>query len=111
MRVELDNVDDFLGEINRESDHLWERCVRYQVSRMPEQDDEITFKVGLWLTAIVAKESGNWIIEMFAFSGRDEDDEPRMAEGSNAADAWLSRVRTACEDLDLKLHPGKIELV
>jgi len=114
MRVEVTTIEDFCSElrIDAEKEQVWNKEVRYRIDRSPEQDEEISFQVGIWLTAIVDVGEDRYILELGVPTGCDhtyvegEDDNV----GTRLANGWKQRVQEICDDVGLILRPGKFEL-
>ena len=109
MRVEVTTIEDFCSElrIDAEKEQVWNKEVRYRIDRSPEQDEEISFQVGIWLTAIVDIGEDRYILELGVPTGCDETGSPR---GTHTANEWKQRVQEICDDVGLTLRPGKFEL-
>lgn len=109
MRVVFNTPQEFLAEITAESDHVVDGILRMRVDREPEQPEAVTFQVGVWLTAVIATESGGYLVEFGGVVGSDDTATPRG--GSEAAEEIYREVKAVCEHGGLELRDGKIETI
>lgn len=110
MIVSCNTLDEFLAEVSRAPGRVFEGLVRVRIDRDPEQDEEISFTVGLWATAVVQAEgpSGHgYVIEAALMCGIDDSDGNK---GSEIAEGYRGRVLAMCETHGLKLAAGRWEL-
>lgn len=109
MRITFATIDEFCDELAVvDPGNVFERTVRVRIDRMAEQDEAITFAVGLWATALVRTDAGDWVMEFGEIAGRDTRNNDNA--GSAAAAAWVGQIRSAAEAVGLKLRRGKIEV-
>lgn len=111
MRVEYNTVDEFLQDLRDEKDSVWEKTVRLRIDKGPIDDNEVKHQVGLWLTAIVKKDSGEYVMELGAVCGIDMEDSAPERPGSELANRWKAIVKDTCKELGLKAKPGKYEIL
>lgn len=109
MRVVMNTVDEFLAEIEAESQHVLGGIVRLRIDREPEQPEAVTFRVGACLSAVVVNDSGPYLVEFGQVLGSDDHRTP--TGGSDAAAEIEARTRSLCERLGLQVRSGKIEAV
>lgn len=113
MKVEFTNIDDFLDEIAEQRSRIHDRVVRYRVDRVPEQEQHISELVGMWITALVLTEHGEFIVEFGENAGRDvigESSENDPDCGTAVMVTWLDKLKAVCEKHNLTLRGGKIEV-
>jgi len=105
MRIEVTTIDDFCKELREEGSkkNVWQLQVRYRIDRTAEQDEEISFQVGIWLTAVIDYEEDRFILELALATGCDDQ------EGYSGT-AKAEEHQELCDDVGLKLRPGKFEL-
>lgn len=110
MKIQVANVDDFLGELHCESTRVKNGVVRFQVYRTPEQDERVSFDVAVLATAILTDDDKRpvAILEYIEACGRDSRKE--VDAGSRRAAEIELRIREACGSLNLSVRPGKFEL-
>ena len=101
MRIELNSLDDFLGEI--ETDSVHGDTIRVRVDRIPEQQSATTFMRIMWLTAIQVDESDReFLLECVHDLGRERNDE---------ADKNEREARARLAKLDgISVRPGKLDV-
>lgn len=114
MRVTHDNLADLLSDLRSEKDAIYQRVVRLQTYRLDEDGDNEhkrgqSFIMGLWVTALVRHEDGDWCIEFGEMAGRDTVKYPDA--GTDAVDDWRQQVGKVCDDCNLIIRPGKIEVI
>ena len=114
MRVEVTTIEDFCKELRTEADqdHVWDKQVRYRIDRTPEQEEEISFSIGIWLTAIIDYEKDRFILELGIPTGSDliHAERSDASNGTSTAESYKERVQEICDDYSLILRPGKFEL-
>jgi hypothetical protein len=110
--VECNSVSEFCQELAREALAGGVReAVRVRVDTLPEQADEVSFKVGVWATALIQKQNACYILEA-AIVCRESDyvaDPPEKRLGMAEAEAHKAAVRRVCEEHGLVLAGGKWE--
>jgi len=105
------SLDDFIGELRREKNNIADRIVRWHENRSPEQEEQLTFHLEVWATAIAKCEDNDYLLEFEAAAGRDSEiDGDRSSEASQRAATARAKLAEACDDLGLQLRPGKIEV-
>lgn len=112
MRVTFATCDEFCAEIERLEDIIWRKEVRVRIDRAPEQDDEITFLIGIWGTAMCRAEDGDFLLEYGELCGTDDTRKGSRAPnaGSDAAAIKRGMIAAVCEKSGLLLLPGKTEV-
>jgi len=111
VRVEVNNLSDFMDELGYEQASVVRSIVRFRVDREAEQAEEISFSVGFWATAMIATDEGAYVLELCQSTGCDEMTRDGIASGTaNAANA-RSILEAECGRLGLSLRSGKIEAV
>lgn len=111
MKVELTNIDDVCSEIKEYADKIWRKTVRMRINENPLDDEGMISEVGLWVTAVVRTEDGDWLLEFGEASGEIyvNDPEEKQREVTDRLAAWRKKIVDVCEDCDLKVRPGKWE--
>jgi len=109
MRVVFESHRDFLREITLERNNIRGNVVRARVDRLPEQDESITFSVWLHLSAVVAANTGEYVIEFSGLAGSDDEATPKG--GTERVNDWTRDCVDTLKELELELRPGKIEFV
>ena len=110
MRVEVNTVKDFLGEVREEENRIWEKIIRTRIDRVPEQDDQISFQVEIHLTTFIVSSEGKYLLEATILTGCDDPDNDELREGTIKAVEIRDQVEATCLDLGLSLREGKYEL-
>lgn len=113
MRVTHDNIEDLLIDIRTEKDAIYQQVVRLQTYRLDEFEGHphksgMSFIMGLWVTALVRHDDGDWCIEFGEMAGRDTIEDPDA--GTDAVDEWRQRVGRVCDECSLTIRPGKYEV-
>lgn len=109
MRIETLTIEDFCEELSAEAGlgRIFEDTVRIRVDRAAEQKEAITFEVGVWATALIRSEVGEWVLEFGRIAGSDT----RAANtGSDTAAEWLQKINAVCDRHGLHQRKGKIEV-
>src|SRR5690606_6146559 len=109
MVVQLGSIEDFCSELRDRSDAVRERIVRCATVRAPEQKERVSFAVGISATTVLNTEDGPCLIEYSGLCGRDTP--AKGDEGSQEAARMDRLLRETCDDLALRVRPGKNELV
>lgn len=109
MRITVGTVDDFVSELEADAKEIHESIVRVRVDRDDIHGTGTLFSVRLWATAVVAKDTGDHLLEFGSQAGHDE---PGIGDytGSEAADEWKERIKHVAETHGLHVRPGKIEV-
>ena len=107
MVVEHNSLASFIKELECEKDRIADKTVRWSTGRTPEQEEQVTFEVDVWATALRKGGDEDYLIELGQSVGCD--DQERNA-GSDAAAKMMQELEDACDRLGLRLMPGKIEL-
>lgn len=106
MRVVVNTIEEFCSEIA--CSNVVGKTVRFRVDRIAEQDEAITFLVGVWATAVIAEDSGNvYLLEFGDTAGYDN---ANGDVGTDVAAHWEVEVLAACHKAGLEVRPGKIEV-
>lgn len=113
MRVTFATCDDFCAELERLSDTIWRKEVRVRIDRAPEQDDEVTFQVAIWGTAICRSGDGDFLLEYGELCGFDNEEQGARHPhaGSDEAQSRRTRIERSCSKRGLQILPGKFEAV
>lgn len=111
MRVEYNTVDEFLSDLESEKDSIWDSTVRLRINKTSMNDEGTSYQISMWLTAVVRKETGEFVMELGAVAGEDIEDSNPDRSGSERADEWKEKVYNVTEDLGLRIKPGKYELI
>lgn len=110
MRVQVYDIDEFIGELTADAPHVRGLTVRVRVDRIPEQDEAISFEVDFWATCVVmSPDEGPYLLEFCAKAGRDS--RSNVAAGSAVAAGWRAEIVRACDSLGLRLRRGKLEVI
>lgn len=108
MRVTVGSIQDFCSELRERSEDVQQRTVRVAIVREPEQREAVTFAVGFAATCVLNTSDGPCLLEYVTGTGSDG----RSGEHGSSKAADMDRLlRETCDDLQLKVRPGKIELV
>jgi hypothetical protein len=107
--VNYTSIDDLFSELREEATRVVDKIVRLQVARVPEQVEEISFEVGVWITALIKLDDDSYLLEFGASAGCD-DTSAKTHTGSECAAHTKQRLSELCDDVGLKLRPGKIEV-
>jgi hypothetical protein len=108
MRVVMNSVEEFAEEIAEEHAGVLGGIVRQRVDREPEQPEAVTHRVWVWLTAVIATEHGNYLLEFGGTAGSDDNRTP--SGGSDHAREWINCIAEVCSRHRLDLRPGKLEV-
>jgi uncharacterized hydantoinase/oxoprolinase family protein len=112
MIVECNGIQEFCQELAREAQAGCVReAVRVRIDRHPQQDEEITFTVGIWATALVQRPVGFYILEA-GIVCREVDDyssNPPDGSGTAEAEAMKQQIAKVCDEQSLPLAGGKWE--
>ena len=116
MRVTFATCDDFCAELDRvrsSGGTIFCDEVRVRIDSAPEQDDEITFLVAIWGTAIVHREQGDYLLEYGEVCGKDDNEQgaKHPTAGTDAATKRRDMISAACKRAGLQMLPGKFEAV
>lgn len=111
MRVCVNTIDEFLAEVEEcleSGQKLLENCVRVRIDRYAQQEEAVSFDVGLHATAAVCEDGQAKYLLEFS-QGVGEDDGADDA-GSEKAAALRSQVIERLKPRGVKVRHGKIEL-
>lgn len=106
ITVEFDSLEDFIAELRDGQTVVRDNLVRWKVGQTAEQAEAVTFEIDVWATAIVKLPEGE---QLFEFGRSVGSDDASGAHGTKAANAMRAALAEACDDLGLRLRPGKIE--
>lgn len=113
MRVVMGSVDEFCDELLNNlcggPNAVVDRTVRMRIDRTPEQSEAITFEIGLCLSAVIANERAAYLIEFGGICGSDDKTDPMG--GTKIARTWAKMVKRTCQKGNLKIRPGKLEMI
>ena len=107
ITVEHTTLADFIAELKAERELIADKTVRWRTSRTPEQEEQVTFEVDVWATALRKGGDEDYLIEFGTVVGCDAKNDEK---GSAKAAEMMGVLADACENLNLQLRPGKIEL-
>ena len=105
--VEFHSLADFIEELRFAPETIADKVVRFQIAKTPEQVEQVSFEVSAWATAVKNGDE-KYLLEFMAKVGRDQldaDDE----SGSQAAEKLKSNLTEHCDDMGMRVGPGKIE--
>ncbi len=105
MRVEFGDIAELCKELEYRSENIHEGLVRFRVDYQPVS--EIATDVGVWITALVHTDKGDYVIEFGQHCGTDYRDQQT---GTAQAELWKSNLFSVCEAHGLTIRGGKIEL-
>jgi len=109
VRVTFETAEAWMKEIDAEAKNVLGGIVRMRTEREPEQAEAVTFRVGVWLTAVVVNDSGPYLVEFGDVVGSDDATTPEG--GSEAAKEIEMQLESLCDSHGLQLRDGKIEAV
>lgn len=106
--VSIAKLDDFIAEL-RECVYRINLPVRWHEVRAAEQKEAISFEVGAWATVLVGNEAeaDSYLAECLIPCGRDS---KAGNDGTANAAKAKAKLAEACDDMNLKLRPGKWEV-
>lgn len=107
--VGFDNLDDFIAELRGERDLIADKIVRWQLNRTPEQAEGFSFEVDVWATAVRKGGDESYLMEFGNVAGFDNNEEGTTS-GTDSAATLKAKLTEACDDMGMKLRPGKIEV-
>lgn len=113
MRVTITSVEDFCAELSREAraDCVWRKQVRTRIDRAPEQDEQITFTVALWATAVIKSPEGDYLMEYGEICGSDDVQEEPPDGATVIAREKVAMIHEVAKEAGLLSLPGKFEAV
>lgn len=107
MKITFANVEDFCAELWHAP--IWSKQVRFRIDAEPEQAEQISFKIALWLTAVAQTPDGEYLMEYADFCGSDDPDSDPKDAGTQEAKRRIEQVASVAKDCGLTMLPGKIE--
>lgn len=115
--VTFDNLAQFISELRDDPTKIAERTVRWHVQVTPEQQEAITFQVEAWATAIKLGDQIDTLLEFGNVAGSygeplEHADSTTPATSTNGSDTekkWHEHLVEVCDELGLRVRPGKIE--
>ena len=113
MRVTHDNIEDLLADIREERDAIYQKVVRVRAYRLDEHEGDENrsgrvYLMGLWVTALVRHDDGDWCIEFGEAAGHDTTQNPDA--GTNVVNEWRLKLELVCKECGLTIRPGKYEV-
>ena len=117
MIVILPTHDDFLSELELESEHVVRKIVRVQqvpYFRTPELEEAGLQSWAVTLTTAIRTDVDAYIAECHVDCGLDDPElheDTGNANGHEKANEVVKRTRHFCESLNLSVRGGKIELL
>ena len=110
MRVEVNTPDEFLAELEAEAEHVYEKIVRARIDFMWKQDEKLSRRVGLWMTALIRRDDGDYILECGHDLGSEDCRVKEKMLASAEGDAITNKLLALCRRLGLVLRHGKWEI-
>jgi hypothetical protein len=113
--IEFKNLDDFMAELAAERGRIADGVVRWEQNRTPLSQAMVLFQVDVWATAIKKGGDEDALLECGFVCGQDDDERTRdyggtWQHGTDAAATARLRLVKCCDDLELSLRAGKIEV-
>lgn len=111
MKVQILELSELLDELAFEAERIRHNVVRVRIDRTPEQDEAISFEVGIWVTAVVndMQNRADHLLEFMAYCGRDS--RKGGDAGTSAANAIRDQVAALAASKGLTIRPGKLEFI
>lgn len=111
MKIECGDIEEFCVELGLEGNNrsIHRGIVRVRVDKTPQQQEQVTFDVTFWATALIVSPDLDHVLEFGGHCGVD-DVSAQDTAGSELAEAWKQQVQRVCDAYDLSLRRGKIEL-
>lgn len=111
MLVHHKNLDDFIAELRDCQTTVADKIVRWQSGKLAKDHDEIEFEVAVFGTAIVGRDDADYLLEYAESVGIDRNAYGDISTaGSERAKALRKKLQEHCDDMGLRLLPGKLEL-
>ena len=118
MRITFASVEDFCAELQHVTilpASVWRNEVRFRIDADAEQKEEISFRIGLWLTALADTPDGQYVLEYADLCGVDDPDEKHHGRpvdaGTREALRRVHEVELVAKSCGLTMRPGKIETI
>lgn len=108
MRVEHTNIEGISEEIQRCAKNILEGIVRFRIDR--DEVSEVATEVGVWVSALVQTDKGDYVIEAGLYAGTDWAQHEKK-QGTEQALQWKKQIQTVCNSHELQLCGGKIEVI
>lgn len=108
MIVHMENLSDFCDELRRERGRIWDSTVRAQTSRRPEQPEEVSFSVCFIATAIIVKETGDFLLQCALSTGSERAGERQLA--TEEAERLLRELEASAGEASAEVRKGRYEL-
>ena len=112
MKILFESAEPFLAELTREATdgHVWRNQVRFDSVASPEQQEGISFKIGLVLTALIdVGDDGQYIIEAVIHCGSDDPDVDPKDAGTQNMLAIMKQVHAAANEVAVSVLPGRLQ--
>lgn len=116
MKIAFASVEEFCNELtslagpgSKIATSIWRGQVRFRMEAEPEQKEAVSFRIGLWLTAIAQTPDGEYIMEYADWCGSDDPDAAPNDAGTQEAKRQIELVAVVCKEHGLVLLPGRIE--
>lgn len=103
MRVVLTSVKEFCDELQYNAADIYLGVVRMRVDEEPIQEGNPIIQYGMWLTTLVDHNGEKELLEFGQVAEQCRGD-------SQVIRTWQKAVQATCDDCNLRLRPGKIEL-
>ncbi len=105
--IEFSSIDEFIDELRYAPETIRDKTVRFAIGKTAEQAEQVSFEISVWATAVKQGDE-QYLLEFMAKAGCDHLDSNDLS-GSAAADAMKAKLQEHCDDLSMRLGPGKIE--
>ena len=114
MRIECGSVDEFFDELEHEasSGRVYKGLIRFRVDIDPQQDEQVSFDVVVFLTALIGDEKeGVWQVEyLLQVAARAGIDEADRQEGTETVKLWEADLKEIARQHNLTIRKGRYEL-
>lgn len=109
MRIEFGTIEEFCEELREAAPDVLQKTVRLRIDRVPEQDEAVSFQVGVSATALVRTPDGDWVLEFGDIAGRDT--VGNGPAGTDRAREWGRLLAATAREVGLRVRAGKIEVI
>lgn len=111
MRVTHEDIDELIKDLRQEADAgaIYKNIVRMRTYRMAENDHGTCYTMGLWVTALIRHEDGDWCVE-FGEAAPEQDTQKNPDGGTNIVNEWRDKVHKLCDEFGLQVRSGKFEV-
>lgn len=109
MKIVSESLEPFLEEITREAANVWRKQVRFSAVPVPEQQERISFRVWLMLTALIdTGEDGQYIVQAEIDCGSDDPDVDPKNRGTQKSLRMMKEVHEVAKRCKLVVLQGKM---